>query len=252
MRQPLITRFEKRFSHILLAVAFILLLVALPLMSSSVLPNVYALGCSPHIGEFVSEGPYASSLQGFTGISSKVVDRQTMTILTVRPGSVASFKYAYSQPLSGQWDFAVKPVVKYAPAWLDASFEPNSVIFQPKGQVNVTVTFHISKDAPSGDRELMLAGEFGDFFDITNCPYAPLTFILRVSPEKPTTITTTHVVLTTISSTITETSTEIFTEASTITSIEKVTDPSTSIWALSATVAAIVLVAALILQRRTK
>ena len=84
-----------------------------------------------------------------------------MNVLMVRPGSVASFKYAYSQALPGQWDFAVKPVVKYSPAWLNTSFKPNSVVFQPKEPVNVTVTLRISKDAPLGDHELMLAGEFG-------------------------------------------------------------------------------------------
>ncbi|MCL5316927.1 MAG: hypothetical protein M1503_01480, partial [Thaumarchaeota archaeon] len=205
MRQPVISRFEKRFSHTILAVAFILLVIASLLMaSSSVLPTAFALGCSPNIGEFVSEGPYASSLQGFTGVSSKVVDKQMMNVLMVRPGSVASFKYAYSQALPGQWDFAVKPAVKYTPAWLNASFVPNSVVFQPKGQVNVTVTLQISKDAPSGDHELMLAGEFGDQFDLQNCPYAPLEFILRVSPEKPTTITTEQVVSTTLTTTIAE------------------------------------------------
>jgi len=253
--QSLVIRFEKRFIRIVLAVTFVQLLIAMPLMSSSVLPTTYALGCSPNIGEFISEGPYASSLQGFTGVSSIVVEKQMINVLMVRPGSVASFKYAYSQALPDRWDFSILLVVRSesalsAPSWLNASFEPSSVVFQPRELVNVTVTFHISKDAPPGDYKLMLAGEFGDQFDLAYCPYAPLNFILRVSPEKPATVTTTQVVSTTATSTMTKTSTAIFTEASTITSIERAPDPSTYAWAVGATVIASVFALVILSKRK--
>ncbi len=242
---------ERCFRYPIAAVVFTLFLVMLPLIPS-ILPTAYALGCTPAIGEFKSEGPYPLSLQGFAGIGSTVVDGRMVNVLTVTPASNSSFKYAYSQDSPEQWGFAIRLVVMSAPAWLNASFEPSSVVFQPKEPVNVTVTFHINKDAPPGDYSLMLAGEYGDQFDITYCPYAPLNVILRVSPEKPATVTTTQVVLTTATSTITKTSTETFTEASTVTSIERNTDPSTYAWALSATGAAMVLALVLLLQRRSR
>ncbi len=245
----------------MLAVTFIILLVALPL-TPSVLPAAYALGCSPNIGEFVSEGPYSSSLQGFVGVGNTVVDNQMYNVLTVEPGSVASFKYAYSNVFQHPWDFTIQPAIKRgtttpgeglqwvqsAPSWIEATFDPSAFVI-PKGGINVTVTFHISKDAPPGIYELMIAGQAGDSFDLMYCPYAPLTFILKISSERPATVTATQIVSSTVTSTITRTSTEIFTEASTRTSVERITEPNTITWALGATVAAAVLAVVLLLRK---
>ncbi len=244
-----------------LGIVSLLLLTEVSVLLVPKIPPAYALGCPPYTPDFVSEGPYPSSIRGFADVSNTTVGNQVIKVFTVGPGSIASFKVAYSMAPPRLWEYNIplQPVIELdnasvierqgllpAPTWLNASSEPSTIVVNKTGQVNVTVTLRISSNAPPGEYKLVLAGWTGDPYDFKYCPFAPLAFILNVSPNKPATVTTTETVSTTTTSTTTLSTTLI----STTTATERVTDPSTYAWAISASVAAVVLAVVLMLQRR--
>ena len=236
-----------------LGIVSLLLLVEFSVLLAPTMLPVFAIGCPPYQPDFMSAGPYSSSLRGFADVNNRTVGNQVISVFTVEPGSIASFKVAYSLAPPRLWEYNVplQPIVELenasvierqgflpAPAWLNFSSEPSTIVVNKTGQVNVTVTLQISSDAPPGEYKLVLSGWTGNSYDFKYCPFAPLYFILNVSPDKPATVTTS----TAASSTITKTSTETVTRTSTYTTaiVETVTDQAVSIPSLPSNSSAIV------------
>lgn len=240
-----------------LGVVSLLLLSGIPIILISNVPPVSALGCYPSMGDWGAEGPYSSSLRGFTNVErgqGSQVNGGAYYIYTVNPGEEASMKFAFKVDYFGRpaiSNLTLRPVAG-APApsavnsvlsWLSVFFGPSVVVVPDTGGVNVTAVLKVSKDAPLGTYPLMFYGEPQNFDDWekTHCQYAPLNFALRIAPENANG---------TVTQSTTITATTTLTSTTTVTTTERVAEPSTYAWAVGATVVAAVL-AIVALRRRS-
>ena len=235
-------------SFVLFPLLLILLASALFL---SEMPHVSAIGCAP-VGDLQSEGPYLSSIQGFVRLGSIEKENILYFVITVEPGSVFNMNFSYTNGHVPSTLMKLIPVITLdqpvqgsLPSWLNVSIKPNVAIILPGiGRANVTATFKVDKNAPFGEYWFRFEGVFTDTdeWDRTNCHYAQLFFLVRVSSEKKFTTTITSTITTTLPTTTTSTITTRLGE--------QVTDPSTYAWAVGATVIAAVF-AMILLRKKT-
>lgn len=225
----------------------VLLLVIVPAVSLWTMPSASALGCDTET-LWRAEGPY--SLQGFTSVANTSVVYDY--ILTLKPGTEAIMKFAFKYDTPPIMGVTLRPAagvlgagtIDPVPSWLSVFFGPGVAVVPDNGILNVTAVLRVSNDAPpNASTSLMLYGEpQDDDYDRSHCQYAPLDLMLKVAPKNASSETATRNV------TITTTLTSV----TTATTKEQVTEPSTYAWALSATVAAVVLAVVLLLQRRSR
>ncbi len=145
------------------------------------------------------------------------------------------------------------------PQGVTAVFNPDNRVFTKEGVFNSSMTVKVAADAPQGKQIIKVRGAGSAFaasdpttpqrIDSTNY----VTINITASSTKTTTTTTTTTSTTTVTRGYIENqsvTTLILTNTTTVTTTEGATDPSTYAWAVSATVAAIILAVILLLSRR--
>jgi len=200
----------------------------------------------------VPEAAFAISNPPFISLS---FDPQPIKPLNILAGGSATFNMATF--VDRDWaDGNISLSVARAPSWANVTITPNLFTgITKKGYYNSTMTLKIAQDAPEGLTSIVVNANAIQIMitdgsrsiddrlegrgDITLNITAPPA---RITTTKTTTITST------LRSEVTRTS--ISTTTLTNTTTELVSDPSTYVWAVSATVAAAILAAVLLLQRR--
>ncbi len=146
----------------------------------------------------------------------------------------------------------VSLTVANLPNTVSVRFNPNQVFIPASGDANTIMMVMGSPDTPKGNFTLTLkllppsTRIVGNDSSVT-VPIGPCIGNPSVKNITTTTTTTTTVVYTS-----TVTSVSAITSVSMAVTTERVTDPSTYAWAVSATVATVMLAVVLMLQRRTK
>jgi hypothetical protein len=174
--------------------------------------------------------------------------------LNVQAGSTAIFKVMVLN--YGGWeDGNISLNVELAPSWLNITLDPNPLTHITKGDLyNSTMTVRIAEDAPKGYSKIIVHANATLFeSDGANRVYRleatnGISLNITALPVRTTTVTTTETAKTTQTQTVTSTQTTTITNTTT----ERGTDPSTYAWAVSATVAVVILAVVLLRQRRTK
>ena len=177
--------------------------------------------------------------------------------------------------LLGIVDGVLVAVPIIVPLGITYKFNPSNLTLTPGSHATVTMQITAAPDTEVRSYNLSVSLELTGI-NIEQVGYSTILTIVEGNPltanttntttssgsvasNVTTTITSTQISTSTMTELSTQTSTSMsittlstmFTSAVTTTSMEMVTDPSTYAWALSATVAAVVLAVVLLLQRTT-
>lgn len=258
-----LSRIKKIVVPALLVAAFSLLILLLLLIIPSFSGIAMAIGPPPQlpweIGEPFSPVGFAVASQPLgkgMGYEFTMLNGTSASVtIQVKPTTYAEF------PLNLNFSMRAVAVTAIYGQRISTGLRNVSAILSPDSitlknvsdRANVTITFTARKDAT----DTLYGIDFGiDSGPGISSSFGPV-FYLRVNPAHITwtgttttaATTTTATTITTVISTTTVSTT--LTNTITTTSTEQVTEPSTYGWAISATVATVVLAVILLVQRRT-